>query len=683
MRDYAGRLGEVRETEYPSAKGYLDNAASPLYLKSIVLESAKALIENTLVNPHSHGRWGIETSNMVDSVRKAVLQLFGTEEKEYAIVFTSNATAAAKLVGECLQNRHYAFLRDSHTSLVGLRSLAASYEVLDEVERTHYENTVVSFPLQSNFDGQRYPEVWLKHIASGNGLSLLDLAAYCATTMPDLSVIKPDFAVISFYKIFGLPDLGALIVKRSSATQELLAQRRYFGGGTVAVLTSEKDFMVRAIDIHTSLEDGTLPFHNILTLGVAIREFTRVFGSFEAVSNHAQEIALYCREQLRQTGLVDIISPTNSGPVVTFTLKHGGYRDLELILNQFGVQVRTGTLCNIGAFIKNSDFTEEEIIRNHIKHGKTCNDNQDYLNGRHTGVVRASFGPYTSTEDVDILIRCISEFFAEATTVQRPAPGSYGTVTELVIYPIKSCAGTKVSETTITSAGLKWDREFCLVSLDDGKMLRLRRFPKMAILRSTIQEAEGMLHIQFKGKEMTVALDPTLWKVHDSSDAECCSQTSDLVINYDPQVIRFLTSSIGTPCTLAKAAQSSRFAKEKKEQTLANSSPLLFVSQSSSDDLGINHNVFRGNIIFEAPVSAEDSWKGVTIHDTQYKFSAPCQRCNMICFTSDGSSDAMPYLILTKHRKTNGKIFFGQLGEIMKNDEIAIVKVGDALTPIL
>ncbi|PRT56315.1 Molybdenum cofactor sulfurase [Wickerhamiella sorbophila] len=683
MRDYAAHLGEIRESEYPAAKGYLDNAASPLYAKSIVMESAKTLIENPLVNPHSHSRWGTETANMVGSVRKKVLALFNASEKDYAIVFTSNATAAAKLVGECLRNSHYAFLRDSHTSLVGLRSLAASYEVLDEIGRRNYENTVVSFPLQSNFDGQRYPEDWIKHIAHGGGLSLVDLAAYCATTIPDLSEIKPDFAVLSFYKIFGLPDLGALIVKRGAATHELLSQRRYFGGGTVAVVTAEKNFMIRSIDISTSLEDGTLPFHSILMLGVAIKEFKRIFGSFEAISNHTQKIALYCRDQLNKTGLVDIISPKNSGPVVTFTLKHGGYRDLELILSEFKVQLRTGTLCNIGAFVKHSEFTEEDLIRNHIQYGKTCNDGHDILDGHHTGVVRASFGPYTSTEDVDMLAKCIVEFFSEGELLQRPIPCSYGTVTELVIYPIKSCAGTKVSETIITSAGLKWDREFCLVGLEDGKILRLKRFPKMALLRSRVDEGERKLHIQFQNKHATVALDVVHWSDHENADGESCSKTSDLIWNHDPELIRFLSSAIGTSCTLAKAAPSERFAKENKEQALANSSPLLFVSQSSSHELGINHDVFRGNIIFTAPAFAEDSWRGVTINGSPYSFSSPCQRCNMICFTPDGSSDATPYLILTKHRKTHGKIYFGQLGELLKRDGTAIVKVGDALNPIL
>lgn len=39
----------------------------------------------------------------------------------------------------------------------------------------------------------------------------------------------PDFTALSFYKIFGFPDLGALIVRKS--TVSVLERRKFFGGG--------------------------------------------------------------------------------------------------------------------------------------------------------------------------------------------------------------------------------------------------------------------------------------------------------------------------------------------------------------------------------------------------------------------------------------------------------------------
>lgn len=679
MRDYAGRLGEIRKTEYPHAKGYLDNAASPLYPSSIPLSAAKVLIQEPLVNPHSHGRWAVETGKKIDAVRAQVLHLLNADPKEYAVVFTQNATAATKLIGECIYDSKYVFLRDSHTSLIGLRALAASYAVKDEITETDYRNTLVSYPLQSNFNGQRYPATWVDRIAAGKGLSLVDLAAYCATSMPNFAQFKPDFAVMSFYKIFGLPDLGALIVRKTPATIDFLQRRKYFGGGTVAALTPENDFMVRSQNLVDSLEDGTLPFHNIVMLGVAMQEFSRLYGTFDAISQHTQDIANYCRDRLENTQLCEVLSPKNAGPVVTFTLKHGGYYDFDLVASQVGIQVRTGTLCNIGAFLKHSDITEEEVIRNHVTYGKVCNDAHDILDGRHTGVIRASVGPYTSRDDIDMLLECVKEYFSEPLNQEKSVKEASGVVTHLVIYPIKSCAGTRLSKATVTLSGLKWDREFCLVSLTDGKILRLKKHPQMALLRSTIEEDAGVLVMEFAGRNIRVPIDCAKWNLQDRDIGECSCISSELIFNYDRAVINFLSRAIGTNCTLAKAAPEERFSKETQEQTLANSSPLLFVSESSSKELGINHEVFRGNIVFEAPAYVEDSWQRVRIGGKEFEFSAPCQRCNMICFTPEGKSDAQPYLILTKHRKVNGKIYFGQLGSLAFGQGPTSIKVGDRL----
>jgi molybdenum cofactor sulfurtransferase len=61
----------------------------------------------------------------------------------------------------------------------------------------------------------------------------MDAASLASTIALDLSHTdsSPDFVAISFYKIFGLPDLGALLVQKRHFP--LSQRRRYFGGGTV------------------------------------------------------------------------------------------------------------------------------------------------------------------------------------------------------------------------------------------------------------------------------------------------------------------------------------------------------------------------------------------------------------------------------------------------------------------
>ena len=65
-------------------------------------------------------------------------------------------------------------------------------------------------------------------------------AAALATTCPiDLSDEgAPGFTCVSFYKIFGFPNVGALVRKEAG---HMLQQRKYFGGGTVDMITAPDD----------------------------------------------------------------------------------------------------------------------------------------------------------------------------------------------------------------------------------------------------------------------------------------------------------------------------------------------------------------------------------------------------------------------------------------------------------
>jgi selenocysteine lyase/cysteine desulfurase len=57
-----------------------------------------------------------------------------------------------------------------------------------------------------------------QHPAHKNMYTILDAAAYVMTAQLDLTNAStaPDFTVLSFYKIFGFPDLGAVVVRKAA-----------------------------------------------------------------------------------------------------------------------------------------------------------------------------------------------------------------------------------------------------------------------------------------------------------------------------------------------------------------------------------------------------------------------------------------------------------------------------------
>lgn len=189
-----------------------------------------------------------------------VLNHFNVSSDDYAVIFTSNCTAALKLLSESFSFRHdidldnecllsktvanmkppqpvFVYLIDNHTSVVGIREVVKSRGVSfrhatgkdidsfvsfpgdDRQKALGREgilpdtNNLFAFPAQSNFSGQRYPLSWIKKVRGhsgfasheGNWCVLLDAASYLTTSTIDLKQYHPDFVTLSFYKIFGYP----------------------------------------------------------------------------------------------------------------------------------------------------------------------------------------------------------------------------------------------------------------------------------------------------------------------------------------------------------------------------------------------------------------------------------------------------------------------------------------------
>ncbi len=108
---------------------YCDHAGAPPYAESLVRECASALTSTLLGNPHSAHDAAGATSAAVDAARDATLEHFNAPLGEYAVVFTSGATAAMRLLAESFPwspESEFAYTRVNHTSVLGIRACAAA-----------------------------------------------------------------------------------------------------------------------------------------------------------------------------------------------------------------------------------------------------------------------------------------------------------------------------------------------------------------------------------------------------------------------------------------------------------------------------------------------------------------------------------------------------------------------------
>jgi molybdenum cofactor sulfurtransferase len=344
-----------------------------------------------LANPHSDTTNPSASAIIVADTRLRVLELFKADPTHFDVVFTANTTAAIKLVMDCFAGLdhgfNYWYHRNSHTSLVGVREVAArtcSFKTDEDTERwldggpERMEGASVerpalfAYPAQSNMNGQRLPMEWSHRMRKSgrhqNTYTLLDAAAFVSTSPLDLAnhISAPDFTVLSFYKIFGFPDLGALIVRKASS--HILKYRKYFGGDTTDMTTcfGDKPWVARKEDnLHARLEDGTIAIRSILAVRCAMINHQQVFGSMDSISKHTSWLAkrLYKRiSTLTHANRMPVChvykaststygdSKTQGATIALNARKSDGSwmspYAVGAMLRARDIHVRTGSLCN-------------------------------------------------------------------------------------------------------------------------------------------------------------------------------------------------------------------------------------------------------------------------------------------------------------------------------------------------
>ena len=649
---YNADVERIREIEYPILKGtlvnpnfhpifiqitntqqtdyiYLDHAGTIPYPKSLMDRFAHEMTTNLFGNPHSASASSQLSTNRIQDIRLRALQFFNADPLDFDLIFVANATAGIKLVVDAMRclptGFDYAYHQASHTSLVGVREEARSSVCLDDGQMEEWlggsgpfqkeaERPILfAYPAQSNMDGRRYPLSWLSQVRQSQETkstrnrktyTLLDAAALVSSSPLDLSNAQtaPDFVVLSFYKIFGFPDLGALIVRKES--QDVFASRRYFGGGTVDMVVCLKEQWHAPKDgfLHERLEDGTLPIHSIIALDVAMNVHENLFGSMAQVAAHTGALArkLYRGlKGLRHANgqeVCQIYSPDpdeheqKTGPTVAFNIRNAqgtwiSLAEVEKLAMLKAIHIRTGGVCNPGGIASALGLEPWEMKQN-FSSGFRCGTDNDIMGGKPTGIVRASLGAMSTVGDVDGFVRFVEEFYREdrlpvlvptlrdtqpqSAPLQNTPPQLF--VKSITVYPIKSCAGFSVPpgiDWEVRPEGLAWDREWCLVHRGSGQALSQKRYPKMALLRPTLDFTRGELQVTYVGDfsstptnvppsiAVPLSKNPKMFVPRKSGgtggmSSRVCGEEITAQTYASAQINDFFSTVLGVPCVLAR-----------------------------------------------------------------------------------------------------------------------------------
>lgn len=381
-RDTTTYFDELRGREFSRLAAhdhaYLDYTGSALYGDSQLRAHHELLREGVFGNPHSDSASSRASTEVIESARQVVLRFLDVDETTHDVCFTANTSAAIKLVAESYPFGPKSSLllsADNHNSVNGIREYARTagarvrylplddeLRLLDPATLLAKESTrgggLVAFPAQSNFSGVRHS---LELVTQAKFLGfdvLLDVAAFVPSHALSLRECPADFAVLSFYKLFGYPTgLGALVARREALAR---LRRPWFAGGTVtwaSVAAGTHLLRPRA----EGFEDGTPDFLGISALAAGFALLEQV--QLPRLAVHVSQLTGMLLEGLQAlrhdngVPLVRIYGPrdtTGRGGAIAFNVCDSSgqpipYWTVETRARHARISLRGGCFCNPGA----------------------------------------------------------------------------------------------------------------------------------------------------------------------------------------------------------------------------------------------------------------------------------------------------------------------------------------------
>ena len=222
-------------------------------------------------------------------------------------------------------------------------------------------------------------------------------------------------------------------------------------------------------------------------------------------------------------------------------------------------------------------------------------------------------------------------------------------LSDIILYPIKSCAGIHLQEAVLTHSGLMsehvFDREWMVVD-PQGRFLTQREHPRMALIVPSIKattlelRAPGMLRLEIAlglpHPQLAPMLEVQVW--------------DDTVRAYDCDEVTatWFSNAIGVPCRLVRfhpdvvRATSTEWANGTDgvaaSTMFADGYPVLIAGTASLDDVNdklraagreaLPMNRFRPNLVIgDIGAFEEDYAEFLQFGATTLKPVKPCSRC--------------------------------------------------------
>jgi cysteine desulfurase/selenocysteine lyase len=373
---------------------YLDSGAS----SERVLASIEAVADyerrhHSNVHRGSH-TLSAEATEAYEGARDIVARHIGAGDRR-EVLFVRNATEALNLVARAwgdanvgAGDRIVLTEMEHHSNIVPWQQLAgrAGAEIdwapidddglldLDALRGLLERGPkVLAIAHVSNVLGTENPLAEISAMAHEAGAVVVADGAQGAPKLPlDVAALGVDFYAITGHKLYAPTGIGALWGKLDL----LRAMPPFLGGGSMIRKVTREG--TTYADVPARFEAGTPAIAQAIGMGAAIEWLDGELG-MEAVRDHEQAIANYTLARLAEVPGLQVFGPPRGpkrlGPV-SFEIDGIHAHDVSEILDRHGIAVRAGHHC-------------AQVLMDRLGI---------------TATARASFGVYTTTEEIDRLV---------------------------------------------------------------------------------------------------------------------------------------------------------------------------------------------------------------------------------------------------------------------------------------
>ncbi|AGC03641.1 cysteine desulfurase [Candidatus Blochmanniella chromaiodes str. 640] len=369
---------------------YLDSAASA-QKPNIVIDSQTHYYRNEYAAVHRGTHTlSTESTNQMETVRLRIANFINASKEE--IVFVKSTTEAINLIANSWGHNFINYGDNIIISEMEHHANIVPWQVLSKHKKIvlHYipltPNGTLDISRLSKLINHRTRLLSISHISNVLGtinplteiisiarkksdtLILIDGAQGIVHQLVDVQKLDCDFYVFSGHKIYGPSGTGIMYGKK-----ELLQKMPPWivGGGIVRNVSLIKD--ATFIDSPWKFESGSPNISGIIGLGNAI-EYINTIG-IDKIYNYEDQLMRYAVGILKKIPNIVLYGPSTRVGIIAFNLGiHHSY-DIGMLLNQYGIAIRTGHHCAIP-------------IMNYFKVPGMC---------------RASLAMYTNKEDIDRL----------------------------------------------------------------------------------------------------------------------------------------------------------------------------------------------------------------------------------------------------------------------------------------